>query len=81
MTTEVEKGVNDMCNLGEGIYENGLSAGIEKGIEKGREEGREEGRINMLLDIVKDGLISVADAAKKAGMSLDEFEYIMKKQM
>ncbi len=72
MTTEVEKGVNDMCNLGEGIYENGLSAGIEK--------GREEGRINMLLDIVKDGLISVTDAAKKAGMSLDEFESIMKKQ-
>ena len=51
-----------------------------EGREEGREEGIVEGRINMLLDIVKDGLISVVDAAQKAGMSVDEFESIMKKQ-
>ena len=31
MTTEVEKGVNDMCNLGEEIYENGIAEGTVKG--------------------------------------------------
>ena len=81
MTPEVEKGVNDMCNLGEGIYENGLSAGIAEGTVKGRIEGRKEGReegvISTLLDLVKDGSISIELAAKKANKSVEEIEDLL----
>ena len=80
MTTEVEKGVNDMCNLGEGIYENGLSAGIAEGTVKGRIEGREEGVISTLLDLVKDGSISKELAAQKANKSVEEIEDLMREK-
>ena len=36
VTTEsMRKGMKSVCNLGEGIYEDGFEKGIEKGIEKG----------------------------------------------
>ena len=28
----------------------------------------------MLIDLVKDGLLSLSDAARKAGLSVDEFK-------
>jgi flagellar biosynthesis/type III secretory pathway protein FliH len=31
-----------MCNLGEGIYEDGLMKGKQEGWEKGRKEGRKK---------------------------------------
>ena len=40
---------------------------------KGRAEGRAEERINTLSELVKNGLLSVEDAAKTAGMSVSEF--------
>ena len=47
--------------------------GMEKGREKGMEKGRAEGRLRILCDLVKDGILSNMDAAKRAGMSLEEF--------
>lgn len=47
--------------------------GMEKGIEKGIEKGRAEGRLRTLCELVKDGILSNMDAAKRAGMSLEEF--------
>ena len=47
--------------------------GMEKGIEKGMEKGRAEGRLRTLCELVKDGILSNMDAAKRAGMSLEEF--------
>lgn len=41
---DVAEGTNIMCNLGEGIYEEGLEEGLERGLRQGREEGREQGR-------------------------------------
>ena len=45
----------------------------EEGMEKGMEKGRAEGRLRILCDLVKDGILSNMDAAKRAGMSLEEF--------
>ncbi|MDE6088053.1 MAG: resolvase [Oscillospiraceae bacterium] len=42
--------------------------------EEGRAEGREEGFLNALSMFVKDGLITIADAANKANMTVAEFE-------
>ena len=47
---------------------------MEKGIAKGREEGIKEGTINVLISLVKDGILSISDAAKRADMSVAEFK-------
>lgn len=47
-----------MCNLAEGI----------------REEGREEGRQEMIFEMIQDGVLSKEKAAKKLGITVDELE-------
>lgn len=44
-----------------------------KGIEQGIKQGIETGMLKTLRDLVKDGMLSNIDAAKRAGMSLEEF--------
>ena len=39
-----------------------------------KEEKYEDGRFSMLIDLVKEGMLSLSDAAKKAGLSIDEFK-------
>lgn len=55
-----------------------MREGMEKGIEEGRargiEEGRAEGVLSSLVSLVKDGLISVSEAAKRADMSEEGFK-------
>lgn len=41
--------------------------------EEGREEGREEGEFNMLVNLAGKKMITIEQAAKEAGMSVDEF--------
>ena len=61
----------------EGI-EKGRIEGIEKGriegIEKGRREGKLEGAVTTLASLVKDGILSIEDAAKRANMSVEVFK-------
>ena len=51
--------------------------GMEKGIEKGMERGREQGIHFTLIGLVKDGLLSIHEAAKRADMSENDFETLM----
>jgi len=44
-----------------------------RGIAKGREEGIKEGTVNILISLVNDGILSIADAAKRADMSEERF--------
>ena len=46
----------------------------EESKEKWIKEGRKEGVINTLLILVKDGIISVEDAAKRANLSVSTFQ-------
>ena len=58
--------------------EKGMEEGIARGMEEGRAEGRVEGRVegvlSSLVSLVKDGLISVSEAAKRADMSEEGFK-------
>ena len=45
--------------------------------EKGREEGRAEGRWFTLVELVHDGLLTVKEAAKRAGMSEEAFRKLV----
>ena len=42
--------------------------------EKGRQDGELAGRLATLIELTEFGLISLADAAEKAGMAPEEFQ-------
>ena len=69
--------VKQMC-LTEYKEEHALAGKLAEGIGIGRKEGigigREEGRLNVLIELVKDGVLSVMEAARRAGMTVSEFE-------
>jgi len=62
-----------MCNLGEGIYEDGLMKGKEEGWKKGREEGK----LEFALELLKDGM-ALAKVAKYSKLSLSMIEKLAK---
>ena len=51
------------------IYKSGIECGFERGIVRGIEQGT----LKTLYNLVKDELITNVEAAKRAGMSLEEF--------
>ena len=80
LTQEGEGDLEVMCNLGEGIYEDGLMKGKQEGWEKGRkegrkegrEEGREEGRKEGKEEGRTEGKLEFALELLKDGMALDK---------
>lgn len=48
MTEEMERGLDDVCNLSEAIEEQGIEKGIQQGIAKGRTE--------LIRNALKNGL-------------------------
>ena len=65
----------------EGI-EQGLERGIEQGLERGRaegiEKGREEGLKVGLVNLVRQGLLTPEVASEQLGMTVAEFEELLK---
>ena len=54
---------------------------IKEGRREGKKEGIKEGVINTLLILVKDGIISVEDAAKRANISVSTFQKYLNEKM
>ena len=52
---------------------------INESKEEGRVEGKLEGAVIMLANLVKDGVITIKEAAKRANMSESMFEEKVKK--
>ncbi len=63
----IEKG------LQEGI-EKGLQEGIEKGLQEGIEKGIEKGRLEVVLSMLKQGRLTLQEAATEAGISCQELK-------
>ncbi len=76
-STELEGGLKQMCNYSDLIEERALERGIEKGIEKGLEQGKIEGKLETLLSLVRDGLLSVEEAAKRSDMTVPEVQALL----
>ena len=70
--TEALRGVYEA--LREEVDRESMKAAMREGMEKGIEEGRAEGVLSSLVSLVKDGLISVSEAAKRADMSEEDFK-------
>jgi hypothetical protein len=50
-----------------------------EGRKEGRKEGIKEGKLQTLFDLVKDGILTVSEAAKRANMTETIFSENMKK--
>lgn len=59
---ETEGGLNDMCEI----------------MEKIAKEERTEGKLELLFDLVKDGIITIAEAARRVNMTEAAFTANMK---
>ena len=59
--------------------ERGRAEGIEQGIEKGLEQGLERGKLFAFLDMVRQGLLTSEVASQQLGISVSEFETLLKK--
>ena len=48
-----------------------------EGREQGRAEGRAEGKLQAFVELVKDGILTISQAAEKVNMTIPEFEAAM----
>jgi len=76
--TATDMYLREQCDIAmkEGLakgMEQGREEGIEEGIEQGIERGLLQGKLDILVEMVKDKTLSVADAAKRIGLSEKEF--------
>ena len=58
--------------------ERGLERGRAEGIEQGLERGKVEGSLSMLLNLVRQGLLTAEVASQQLRMSVAEFEALLK---
>ena len=62
--------------------ERGLEQGLEQGLERGRaegiEQGLERGKFFAFLDMVHQGLLTAEVASEQLGMTVAEFESLLK---
>ena len=56
----------------------GIEQGLERGIEQGLERGKVEGSLSMLLNLVRQGLLTAEVASDQLGMTVSEFEKLLK---
>ena len=67
----VKKGVGDI--MGGAILELEVDKILNRGIDIGKVEGRTDGIISTLVMLVRDGLLDLAEGAKRANMTQEEF--------
>lgn len=65
MNEELEREVLVMCNLSQGVK------------AEGREEGINIGEMRMLVKLVRKGRMTIEEAAKDAGMTVEEFKKVL----
>ena len=54
-----------------------LEQAEEKGLERGLESGKVEGSLSMLLNLVRQGLLTSEVASQQLGMAIAEFEALL----
>ena len=57
--------------------EKGLERGRAEGIEQGLERGKVEGRLSMLLNLVRQGLLTSEVASQQLEITVSEFEELL----
>ena len=57
--------------------ETARAEGLEQGLESGLERGKAEGSLSMLLNLVRQGLLTPEVASQQLGMTVAEFEALL----
>ena len=70
-----EKEEVDMCQALQEIFDDGRNEGFMQGHELGFSEGQQK----ILVELVRDGVLSMRQAAEKAGKSEEEFKGLIQK--
>ena len=55
----------------------GIEQGLERGLEQGLERGKVEGSLSMLLNLVRQGLLTSEVASQQLGMTVAEFDSLL----
>ena len=63
-----------MCTAIDEMRKESRDEGRKEGRKEGRNEGRIEGVLETLASLVKDGVLSIAEAAKRADLTPAEFQ-------
>ena len=58
--------------------EQGIEQGLERGLAEGIEQGLERGKFFAFLDMVRQGLLTSEVASQQLGMTVAEFEALLK---
>ena len=58
--------------------EKGLERGLERGRAEGIEQGLERGKLFAFLDMVRQGILTSEVASQQLGMTVSEFEELLK---
>ena len=69
--------VTNMCDALDEILEYHFKGKLEAGWQQGLEQGIETGKINTLLSLVRDGLLSAEEAAKRTDMTVEEIQNLL----
>lgn len=62
-----------MCEVLDRIEARGFKRGEKHGEKRGEKRGKKQGRIEMLKELVEDGILSMEEAAKRINMSEESF--------
>ena len=67
MEESFKEEVSIMCNLSQGVKEEGIAIGRREGLEEGRREGYAEGEAGLIVTMYKNGLLpeQIASATDK----------------
>ena len=57
--------------------ERGRAEGIEQGLERGLERGKVEGSLSMIVNLVRQGLLTSEVASQQLDMTVAEFEALL----
>ncbi len=73
--------VNEMCNLGEGIMEEGIAIGMEKGIAIGETKGRESGLMQGREEGISIGETRTIRSMHKNGFTAEQIAAAIDKDL
>ena len=76
MEQELEREVNEMCNLSDYVEEKGVKKGIEQGMKKGMEKGMKKENISTIQKMLNKGI----EPTQIADLLDESVEYIEKIQ-
>ena len=78
---DFRKDVNEMCNLGEGIMEEGIAIGMEKGREEGIAIGETRGRESGLVQGREEGIKELIRSMHKNGFTAEQIAAAIDKDL